>query len=229
MKSLKEGKLLSVQVGEVKQLEMPVGMRVDFRDAHWSSGIYKTAIKGAVRVTAAGIAGDAQADLENHGGPDNVVLAYDAAHYPVWRERLGMPELAYGYFGENFTVNGFSDDDVCIADIWQVGEGENSVLLQVTQARQPCYKLARRLSQPDIVKMVKESKWGGWYLRVLRDGMVAAGTGISLIERKYPEWTAARAVEVMYMRRVDGARAKELRALPELSARWRRELLDAGK
>ncbi|HEY4329474.1 MAG TPA: MOSC domain-containing protein, partial [Phycisphaerae bacterium] len=116
----------------------------DFRDRVWESGIYKEKVEGEVRVTAGGMEGDEQADLYNHGGPDNVVLAYDAGHYPVWRQKLEMPELAYGGFGENFTVTGFTDATVCIGDVWIVG-GE--LKLQVTQARQPCFKLARRVGK----------------------------------------------------------------------------------
>src|SRR5437763_13603786 len=98
------GELLSIQVGRVRRHEMPDGVRVDFRDATWSSGIFKSAVSGPVRVSERGIEEDEQADLENHGGPDNVVLAYDADHYPIWRGRLGLPEMEHGRFGENFTV-----------------------------------------------------------------------------------------------------------------------------
>jgi len=199
------------------------GVRVDFRTAAWSSGIFKSAVSGSVAIMRGGVVGDEQADLENHGGPDNVVLAYDAEHYPVWRETLGMPGLEYGNFGENFTVRGFSDESVCIGDVWRVGE----VLLQVTQARQPCYKLARRLEQPHIVKMVRENSWGGWYLRVLREGEVEAGMEIECVERRHPEWTAAKAVQVMYARKKDLESARNLSKLPELSARWKHELLMA--
>jgi MOSC domain-containing protein YiiM len=219
---LSRGLLLSVQTGRVQRMTMPEETRVDFRHANWESGIFKSAVARAVRVSQAGMEGDEQSDLDNHGGPDNVVLAYDAAHYPVWRERLGMPEMRAGYFGENFTVEGFSDETVCVGDVWEVG---SELVLQVTQARQPCYKLARRLRQPHIVKMVRENSWGGWYLRVLRAGAAEAGMEIRLVERLHAEWPVARAVQAMYGRKKDIATAKVLAALPELSVRWKRELL----
>ena len=218
------GRLLSIQVGSVRDMLMPQAAHPDSRPAAWRSGIFKAPLPDPARVTSRGIAGDEQADLENHGGPDNVVLAYDAGHYPVWRERLAMPDLAHGNFGENFTVAGFSDDTVCIGDVWHVGP---ELILQVTQARQPCFKLARRLGRADIVKMVVENSWGGWYLRVLHEGTAAAGMAIRLGERRHPEWPVARAVQTMYARKADPALARVLAALPELSVRWKRELVDS--
>lgn len=204
---------------------MPTGTRVDFRHENWTSAIYKDSVgSGPVKVGTLAIDGDEQADLENHGGPDNVVLAYDADRYPAWRAELGMPGLAYGAFGENFSVSGCSDETVCVGDVWEVGDG--GLLLQVTQARQPCYKLARRLGQPHIVKMVKERSAGGWYLRTLRAGSAAAGMMMTLVSRVHPEWSVARAVQVMYNRKKDAGAARALAALPELSVRWKRELVE---
>ena len=215
------GELVGIQVGTVQRLVMPENARVDFQHPFWTSGIFKTAMEGAVRVTKERIEGDQQADPRFHGGPDNVVLAYDADHYPVWREELGMPELAYGGFGENFTVRGFSDDTVCIGDVWRVGP---ELMLQVTQSRQPCFKLARRLRQPNIVKRVHETSWGGWYLRVLKEGTAEAGMKIERVEQLYPKWTVAAAVQTMYARKSDEEAARELAGLEELSARWKAEL-----
>jgi MOSC domain-containing protein YiiM len=220
---MNRGRLLSIQMGRVVEHVTPQAAHPDWLPAAWRSGIFKAEFRGPVQVTAGGIEGDAQADLENHGGPDNVVLAYDAEHYPVWRERLAMPELAHGGFGENFTVVGFSDENVCIGDTWRVGP---ELILQVTQSRQPCYKLARRLRRLEIVGMVRESGWGGWYLRVLRPGTAEAGMEIVLVERRHAEWTVARAVEAMYGRKANPAPARALAELPELSVRWKRELVE---
>jgi len=217
------GRLLSIQVVSAMDLPPPQFAHPDSRPAAWRSAIFKAVIPGPVAVTPAGIAGDAQADLANHGGPDNVVLAYDAAHYPLWRERLALPDLAPGGFGENFTVVGFSDDTVCIGDVWRVGP---ELILQVTQPRQPCFKLARRLGRPEIVKMVVENSWGGWYLRVLRPAAAQAGMEITLLEHPHAEWTVACAVQTIYARKTDPSSARALAALPELSTRWKRELVE---
>jgi MOSC domain-containing protein YiiM len=217
------GELLSIQVGKVKKLVMPTNVRVDFRHPFWTSAIYKSTVEGPVRVYTESMEGDEQSDHDHHGGKDNVILAYDADHYPVWREELGMPELGHGAFGENFSVRGFSDATVCVGDVWRVGEG---LVVQVTQARQPCFKLARRLCQPHIVKRVRENSWGGWYLRVLEEGMAEAGMKIEMVERRQPAWTVERAVQTIYARKKDRTAAEELAALPELSARWKEELLE---
>ncbi len=217
------GELVGIQVGKVERHVMPENVRVDFRHPFWTSAIYKNAVASAVKVFKDRLEGDEVADYEHHGGPDNVILAYDADHYPVWREELAMPDLAYGAFGENFTVRGFSDETVCIGDVWRVGAG---LTVQVTQARQPCYKLARRLRQPHIVKRVRENSWGGWYLRVLAEGVAETGMRVELVERLHSEWTAATAVQTIYGKSKDVERATALAALPELSARWKRELVE---
>jgi MOSC domain-containing protein YiiM len=219
------GELVSVQVGRVQRMQMSDGPARDGRNAVWNSGIFKAAITGPARVSANGITGDEQYDLVNHGGPDNVVLAYNADHYPAWREQLNLSELPFGAFGENFTVRGFSDDVVCIGDIWEVGP---QLRLQVTQARQPCFKLARRLERMEIIRLVKESSRGGWYMRVLQEGPAETGMGIKLTKRLYPDWPVSRAVQTMYARKKEKAAAQELAQLPELSARWKAELLNVG-
>ena len=223
------GRIESIQVGKPDKRVMPEGVRVDFRHPFWTSAIFKDPVAGPVMVGPETIEGDGQADLENHGGPDNVVLAYNAGHYPAWLEQLAdeIDALPHGAFGENFTVSGFSDETVCVGDIWEVGpEGTaGNLTLQITQPRQPCYKLARRLQLPHIVKMVRENSRGGWYLRVLRPGVAQAGMPIRLVERKHPEWTIAHAVQVMYARKKHQEAARALAQLAELSARWKDELI----
>lgn len=215
-----QGMVAAVHVGRVQTLE--AAAPGDGRDSRWHSGIYKTRCAGPVPVDRLHIAGDEQADLQHHGGPDHVVLSYAAGHYPQWREDLALPELPYGSFGENLTLEGdLRDETVCIGDIWRIG----GVLLQVTQPRQPCWKLARRLGKPEIVKLVRDRAWGGWYSRVLQPGALAAGMTVTLVERLHPTWTIAAAARAMYGRKEDPAPAQALAQVPELSARWQRELL----
>jgi MOSC domain-containing protein YiiM len=217
------GTLVSVLVGMPQTRLMPETGKIDLRTASWTSGIYKTAASGPVWVGVGGMRGDGQADLKNHGGPDNVVLAYDTGHYAEWRAILNRPDLEWGSFGENFAVEGFSDDSVCIGDVWRVGD---EVELQVSQPRQPCWKLARRIGDPRVVKHTMERGWGGWYLRVLKEGQVQAGMSIERIARPHAEWPVRAAVWLMYERKKDRARAAVLAGLPELSARWKEEILE---
>ena len=219
-----QGTLLSVQVGTPQDHVTPEGF-AGAGEQTWRSGIVKTPVAGPVRVTPQGIAGDGQDDLKHHGGPDNVALMYAAAHYAHWRQVLERTDLAFGSFGENLTVDGLTDQTVCLGDVFEVGRGPGALRLQISQPRQPCSKLARRLARPDIVKLVMDAGWGGWYLRLLQEGVVEVGMRVTLVARPHADWPVTRAVRVMYERKTRPAEAAELAALPELSRRWRREVL----
>jgi MOSC domain-containing protein YiiM len=169
--------LLSIQVGKPQQL-----IHERERDSYpteWETAIYKDPVRGPVWVGATNLEGDGQADMRVHGGPDQAVMAYSADHYPEWRATLNLPELSYGAFGENFTISGMSEETVCFGDIYEIGE----MRVQVTKQRQPCFKLARRLERPEVVRMVVETGRSGWYLRVLKEGAVEAGLPVVLVER----------------------------------------------
>lgn len=187
-------------------------------DRPWTSGIVKDRVRGPVRVSRTNLAGDGQADLTVHGGPDKAVLAYAAAHYPGWREALGIAELAPGGFGENLTVEGLDEESVCLGDVWRVG----GAVLEVSQPRQPCWKLARRWRIPDLALRVQESGRGGWYLRVLTEGDVSEGDAVERLRRPLPQWTIARLNDAMHVRKDDLALARELADLEPLAESWRR-------
>lgn len=124
--------------------------------------------------------GDRQADLRVHGGPDKAVYAYSAEHLPRWTDELdAIPEFTAGTFGENLTTTGWLEDAVHIGDVWQWG----NALLQVTQPRGPCYKLAMATGRPEIIRRMLETGRTGWYLRVLRPGAVPVGGPIYVVER----------------------------------------------
>jgi len=135
----------------------------DEHDQPWTTGFYKTPVEGSVFVATMNLAGDGQADLKNHGGADKAVLAYSADHYPQWRDELRIPEMPHGAFGENLTISGLSEKSVCIGDIFRIGK----VTFQVSQPRQPCWKLARRWRMHELVRFVVHNGRSGWYLRVL--------------------------------------------------------------
>lgn len=187
----------------------------------WTTGLFKEPVSGPVRLGITNLEGDGQADLVHHGGPDKAVLAYSAEHYPDWRQTMNNPSLAYGAFGENFTVNGLTEADVCVGDAWQVGD---EVVVQVSQPRQPCWKLARRWQIKSLALDVQQSGRTGWYFRVLQEGMVAAGMTFVLRERPYPGWTVQRASQVMHAEQPDFDAVMKLAANPLLSNNWRARL-----
>lgn len=210
-------RLISIQIGLPRQYRGEEGVADAAAKKPWTSGIFKATVAGPVRVLQTNIEGDGQADLENHGGVDKAVLCYSADHYPEWRSQLGVAELPYGGFGENLTIAGVDERSVCIGDTWQVG----NVLLQVSQPRQPCWKLGRRWSNIQLPAWVVENGRGGWYVRVLREGTIKAPLAMTLVERPHPQWTVDRANQIKHHRKDDLAAAAELAALPLLSQAWR--------
>ncbi len=207
--------LLSIQVGMPRLLDDGDPARHP-----WLSAFIKEPVTGPVWLGRMNLSGDAQADLKNHGGPDKAVLAYAAAHYAAWRAELGRPDLPYGAFAENFTVDGLDEQTVCIGDIYAVGGAQ----VQVSQPRQPCWKIARRWGMEDLTARVIATGRTGWYFRVLAEGYVEPGVPVTLLHRPFPQWTVARATEVMRHRRAHPDAARELAACPLLSAHWREAL-----
>lgn len=163
-------KLLSVQVGRPRTVE--------HRGRSVRTGIYKEPVLFRVRVGRLNVEGDRQADLSVHGGPDKAVYAYDLSGYAHWRASLGR-ELAFGQFGENLTVDGMPETEVRIGDAYRVG----GALLQVSQPRAPCFKLAMKMELPQFPKVFLASGRTGFYLRVLEEGEIGAGDSIELVSR----------------------------------------------
>ena len=182
------------------------------------SGISKAPVRGALWFRKNGLEGDGQADTENHGGPDKAVCVYAVEHLPYWEVRLG-PELEPGAFGENFSAEGLVETGVRIGDVYRVG----TALTQVSQPRVPCFKLAARHGKEMLAVWVKETGLTGFYLRCLEPGEVRAGDEISLVRSPEHGFTVAEANGIMHGD-ADVAALERLRAIPELSAEWKRML-----
>lgn len=210
--------LVSIQIGQPRQLGQEGA--ADPADRPWTTAYLKEVVNGPAWLSRAGLVGDCPADLRHHGGPDQAVLAYAAAHYDLWRAELGRPDLPYGAFAENFTIAGLDEDDVCIGDVYAVGDA----IVQVTQPRQPCGKIARALGIAGLTERTEATGRTGWYLRVLQEGEVAAGMAAMRRERPYPQWTITRATAALRQAGVDAAAARELAACPLLGIRWRQAL-----
>lgn len=214
--------LVSIQVG----LPRAYGREGadDPMDRPWETGFFKQAVDGPRWLGKTNLVGDGQADLVNHGGPDKAVLCYAASHYPGWREELQRPDLPHGAFGENFTIDGLTEETVCVGDVYRLGEA----IVQVSQPRQPCWKLAWRWRLKELTALVERSGRTGWYIRVLEEGEVRPGLGLTLLERPYPEWTVKRATFVMRHRQQGRTAAGELAGCEALAASWRDRLAEAA-
>ena len=185
-----------------------------------TSAIAKTSVEGPVAVGPLGLSGDAQADRRFHGGPDKAVHHYALDHAAAWRAELpGLPDLLErpGAFGENISTHGLTEHDVCVGDLWRVG----SALLQVSQARQPCFKLNLRFGVSDMARRVQASGRTGWYYRVIEEGFVAAGDALDLVERPHPDWPLSRLLHHFYVDRLDAAVLREIAGLAALTESWR--------
>ncbi len=186
----------------------------------WQSAIIKCIVHGPVSVRENGLVGDEQSDLVHHGGSDKAVLAYSVSHYASWQSRYPEHGFNAGGFGENLTVSGFDESTCCIGDVWQVG----TCLLEISQPRQPCWKLSRRWSINRLAHEVQDQRRTGWYLRVLRPGRLQSGDEIALLERRDPTFTIAYALGVMYANPRIKQEDWELANVPQLSMSWKTNL-----
>ncbi|MBP7240403.1 MOSC domain-containing protein [Amaricoccus sp.] len=191
--------------------------------AHWHgkppSGIVKLAVVGRQWLTETGICGDEQADPAHHGGPEKAVHHYAADHYPFWERE--MPDVAArfvpGGVGENVSTRGLTEEMLCIGDVIRIGEA----VVQVTQGRQPCWKLSAHVGRADMAARFQKSGRTGWYYRVLREGFIAAGDAIALLERPQPDWPLPAVIAARFDPKLDPGLAQRLAGLGELSGSWR--------
>lgn len=201
-------RILSINVGKPKTIHI-AGQRI-------TTGIDKTPVAHSVAVGKQNLAGDGQADLVHHGGEDKAICAYPSEHFVYWEERYGRPFTA-GSFGENWTLLGLTEDDVCLGDIYAAG----TALVQVSQPRQPCSKLAFKHQLPDLPKAVCQTGKSGFYFRVLKEGVVAPGAPLVLVERGAEALSIAYINHIYYHERDNAAAIKQIASHPALSASWR--------
>ncbi|MBC8163197.1 MAG: MOSC domain-containing protein [Roseiflexaceae bacterium] len=193
-----------VQAGQLEQHE--------YKGKAWETAIYKRALAGPVQVTPLGIAGD-----QHTGGtfdPDRAVCVHPVATYEYWRAYFRR-DIPLGFFGENLTVSGLLDEQVCVGDIVRCG----SALLQVTQPRTPCHKPADKLGEPALLKLTLQTGKLGFLLRVLEPGTLQAGDAFELIERPHPTANLVFVNRIRYQPD-NHAAAAELAALDALAYLW---------
>ncbi|WP_375419427.1 MOSC domain-containing protein [uncultured Hymenobacter sp.] len=169
------------------------------RDLIWQdkpvrTSIFKQPVAGPVEVFAEHLAGDGQADLKHHGGPNKAVYAYPTEHYPYWAAHVPREKLVPGAFGENLTTEGLLESDVRLGDCFQIG----SAVLMAVQPRVPCFKLGVRLDDARMVKRFQQAGRSGIYFRVVEPGTLQAGDLLTLVERAAHEVTVQQAADSYY-------------------------------
>jgi MOSC domain-containing protein YiiM len=201
--------LLSVNVGLPREIE--------WKGKIVRTSIFKAPVTGRVRVAKLNVNGDQQSDLTVHGGLDKAVYVYASEHYAFWHQELPGVDLPQGVFGENFTTSGLLEETLHIGDRLRIGSAE----FVVTQPRMPCFKLGIRFNRPDMVKRFLQSGRTGCYFAVLKEGEVAAGDSIELLERDEHNIPVA---DIVNLYRGDATNQDMLRRvseLPSLPNSWR--------
>ena len=201
--------LLSVNVGLPRDIQWK-GKRV-------YTAVWKDAVRGRRKVGRLNIDGDGQGDLQGHGGEHRAVLVYQIDSYRYWERELGRKDFVFGQFGENFTVEGLPDDEVCIGDRYGIG----SALFEVTQPRVTCYRVGLRMDEPRMAALLVEHHRPGFYFRVLETGEVAAGDEIVKVSDGPERMNVAEADALLYLSGHSRAQLERALRIPALPAGWR--------
>jgi ferredoxin-NADP reductase/MOSC domain-containing protein YiiM/ferredoxin len=210
------GRLLSVNVGGPREVEWE-GKTV-------RTAIWKEPVAGPRMVRRINIDGDDQADRRAHGGEHRAVFVYQIESYRYWEQELGRDDFTYGQFGENFTVEGLADDEVCVGDRYRIGEA----LFEVTQPRVTCYRVGIRMQDPAMPALLVAHHRPGFYLRVLEEGPVQAGDAIVKVADGHERLTIAQVDALLYLPNKSRALLERALRVPALSEGWQgsfRELL----
>jgi ferredoxin-NADP reductase/MOSC domain-containing protein YiiM len=202
-------RLLSVNVG------LP-------RDVTWNgktvrTSVWKSPVDGRRMVRKLNIQGDAQADLAGHGGEQRAVFVYQMDSYRYWEKFLGRSDFTFGQFGENFTVEGLSDDQVCIGDQYRIG----GALFEVTQPRVTCFRVGIRMHEPRMPALLVAHHRPGFYLRVLQEGEVGAGDDILKIADGPERISVSDVDALLYLPGHSSEQLQRVLRIPALSIGWR--------
>src|SRR3954468_14320735 len=202
------GTLLSVNVGMPK--DVPWQGKTVF------TGVFKDPVTGPRRVRTLNVDGDGQGDLAGHGGEQRAVFVYQIDSYRHWERELGRDDFVYGQFGENFTVEGLGDDEVCIGDRYRIG----TALFEVSQPRVTCYRVGLRMNDPRIPALLVSHHRPGFYFRVLEEGDVQAGDEIVKLASGPEQMAVAEVDGLLYLPGHTREQLERALRVPALSQGW---------
>ena len=204
-------------VGRLRSVNVGLPRDVRWRDRTVHTGIWKSPVPGPCAVGTLNLDGDGQGDLAGHGGPHRAVLVYQSGAYRHWARELSRDDLTPGAFGENLTVDGLPDDEVCIGDRYAVG----SALFEVSQPRVTCYRVGMRLDEPRLPALLVSHHRPGFYLRVLQEGVVQAGDVIERVAVGPERMTVAQVDALLYLSGRDPRDVERALRIDALSPGWR--------
>ncbi|MCV7400056.1 MOSC domain-containing protein [Mycobacterium fragae] len=206
--------LVSVNVGMPKD--------VQWRGRTVYTGIWKTPVDGPVMARRLNLDGDGQGDLAGHGGEQRAVMVYQVESYDYWKTYLNRDDLQPGDFGENFTVTGLADGEVCIGDRYRIGDAE----FEVTQPRVTCFRVGMRLGEPEMPNLLVSHHRPGFYFRVITEGEVRAGDGIVRTRRGRHELSVADVDALLYLPDRNAEQLRKVVEVPALSPGWQQSFQD---
>ncbi|MNP14627.1 6-N-hydroxylaminopurine resistance protein [compost metagenome] len=201
---------------KVKGINIGKPVVMTYQNKEIMSGFHKTPIDERIYLSSLNFDGDGQGDLKHHGGVDKAVCVYPFERYAYWEQELGL-SLTLGAFGENVTTEGMLEDQICIGDIFQFGEA----VVQVSQPRQPCYKIAARYGVKELPAMVQETGYTGYYLRVLQEGWVNPEDTLTLKQHHAAGITLQYANQMMFHDKENAEGIQTILDVEELSSSWR--------
>src|SRR5215470_3890757 len=201
-------RLLSVNVGLPRE--------VQWQGKTVRTAIWKSPVEGRRMVRKLNIDGDAQADLAGHGGEQRAVFVYQMDSYHYWENFLGRSDFSFGQFGENFTIDGLADDEVCIGDRYRIGDA----VFEVTQPRVTCYRVGIRMAEPRMAALLVAHGRPGFYCRVIEEGEVGAGDDIERVARDPEGLTIADTNRLLYSSEHPPDRLARALRVPALSTGW---------
>src|SRR6266481_3195155 len=200
--------LLSVNVGLPREIE--------WKGKTVRTAVWKDAVRGRRKVGRLNIDGDGQGDLRGHGGEQRAVLVYQIDSYRYWERELGRKDFVFGQFGENFTVEQLSDNEVCIGDCYRIGDA----IFEVTQPRVTCYRVGIRMNEPRMAALLVEHHRPGFYFRVLQEGEVEAGDDIVKITDGPERISVADVDALLYLPGHSSEQLQRALRIPALSKGW---------
>ncbi len=202
-------RLLSVNVGRPREIA--------WRGKTVYTSVWKASVEGRRLVRRLNVDGDSQGDLHGHGGEQRAVFVYQTDSYRHWERELGRNDFAFGQFGENFTVEGLADSEVCIGDRYRIG----GALFEVSAPRVTCYRVGIRMDEPRMAALLVAHQRPGFYFRVLEEGEVGAGDDIVLVARGPKRMTVAAVNALLYLPGPAKADVERALRIPALSPGWR--------
>lgn len=205
-------RLVSVNLGQPAEIPL--------RDRAVITSIFKSPTTARVAVHPHTLEGDTQSDLRVHGGPYKAVYAYPAEHYGYWATQFPDMQIPFGAFGENLTTSGLLEENVAIGDRFRIG----SAVLQITQPRMPCFKLALRFGHSDMVRRFWNSGYSGFYFSVVKEGELAHGDSIEQLTNASPDRITIAEVLALYKGEIDDPAIFKRALSSPLYGSWKKDI-----